>query len=105
MKTTRPTIVSLEGDVGFVNRREVRTKLLDALDGKPPLLLVDLSGCGIVDSEGLATFLSVAREVHERGGVMKFCAPTPLVERLFRVTRLCLAFEVHRDRRAALESF
>ena len=100
-----PTVVSLEGDVDFANRRDVREKLVHGLAADRPHLLVDLSGCGTVDSEGLAAFLSVAREVHARGGVMKFCSPPPFVERLFRVTRMCLAFEVHRDRRTALESF
>ncbi|HET6203814.1 MAG TPA: STAS domain-containing protein [Planctomycetota bacterium] len=101
----QPTVVSLDGDVDFASRKGVREKLLGAVGPGRPLLLVDLSGCGAVDSEGLAALLSVAQAIHERGGVMKFCSPSPFVERLFHVTRLGLVFEVHRDRRTALESF
>ncbi|HKB16494.1 MAG TPA: STAS domain-containing protein [Planctomycetota bacterium] len=100
-----PTVVSLEGDVDYANRQRVRARLLEGLGAERPLLLVDLSGCGVIDSEGLGAFLSVAREVHARGGVMKFCAPSPFVERLLRVTRLSLAYEVLPDLATGLESF
>ncbi|MGH7149832.1 MAG: STAS domain-containing protein [Planctomycetota bacterium] len=100
-----PTVVSLEGDVDFGNRQRVRARLLEALGAERPLLLIDHSACSRVDSEGLAAFLSVAREVHSRGGVIKFCSPSPLVDRLFRVTRLSLAFEVLPDLATGLESF
>jgi anti-sigma B factor antagonist len=100
-----PTVVSLEGDVDFANRQRVRSKLLEAIGAERPLLLVDLSACAVVDSEGLGAFLSVAREVHSRGGVIKFCSPFPFVEPLLRVTRLSLAFEVLPDLATGLESF
>src|SRR5262245_13458512 len=100
-----PTVVSLEGDVDFANRQRVRAKLLEAVGAERPLLLVDRSGCSLVDSERLGAFLSVAREVHARGGVIKFCAPSPFVERLLRVTRLSLAFEVLPDLATGLDSF
>lgn len=99
-----PTVVSPEGDVDFANRQRVRARLLEAVGAERPLLLVDLSGCSAVDSEGLGAFLPVAREVHARGGVIRFCSPSPFVDSLLRVTRLSLAFEVLPDLATGLES-
>jgi anti-anti-sigma factor len=99
------TVVPIEGDIDFATRGAVKSRLLAAIPEDRPLVLIDLSACGTVDSEGLAAFLSIAREVHLRGGQIKFCSPTPALDRLFRVTRLYFAFEVHADRQSALESF
>lgn len=99
------TVVALQGDLDFTTREGVKRRALLAIDGRAPNLLIDLSGARTLDSEGLAAFLSIAREIERRGGRLKFCSPPPTLERLFQVSRLDFVFEIHRDREEALASF
>ena len=76
----------------------------ESIQRETPKVLVDLSGVQFADSEGLTALLSLARMVHEKGGEVRFCSPSPAVERLFRITRLYFVFETYASREEALES-
>lgn len=66
-------------------------------------LLVDLSGCGFIDSSGLAAFVAMRERVTATPGrEFALCNPESQVRRLFELTGLDTAMSLLDSRDAAL---
>ncbi|MCL4288146.1 MAG: STAS domain-containing protein [Thermoleophilia bacterium] len=71
-------------------------------DGSTPVVL-DLSGCGFIDSSGLALIIQSWRELESRAG-MALCCAGDQVERLLRVTGAYDAISIYDSLDDALDA-
>jgi anti-anti-sigma factor len=62
----------------------------------------DLSRVTVMDSGGLSALISVKKLVEENGGRMSLFALSPMIRRLFEITKLDRVFEIHADEPGAL---
>ena len=64
--------------------------------------VVDLSRVTVMDSGALSALISVKKLVEEEGGRMNLFALSPMIRRLFEITKLDRVFEIHPDERTAV---
>jgi anti-anti-sigma factor len=76
------------------NAEEFSRELL-ALAEKRPHLLVDLGGVAMLTSIILAKFIALNGRVRSAGGRLTLFNPTPVVQQVFKVTRLDTILELH----------
>jgi anti-sigma B factor antagonist len=58
-------------------------------------VILDLGRLGVIDSCGLATLVSVGKQVRLAGGTLALCGLSEMIGRLFELTGLDQVFEVH----------
>jgi anti-sigma B factor antagonist len=64
----------------------------------------DLSRVSVMDSGGLSALISVKKLVEEQGGRMSLFALSPMIRRLFELTKLDRVFEIHDSEAQALSA-
>jgi anti-anti-sigma factor len=78
-------LVELSGEADMTSRQ-----LKDVLDaevaGRPPLLVVDLSGLTFMDSWALHTILAAARELGAAGGALALASPSQAIRRVLELS-------------------
>jgi anti-anti-sigma factor len=75
-------VLTLNGELDLASA-PVLEKQLRAIDGRDARIVVDLSGCGFIDSTGLTVIVEAAsREGHS----IALVGPTPQVRRVFEIT-------------------
>jgi anti-anti-sigma factor len=62
----------------------------------------DLEPVTVMDSCGLSMLISVKKTIECAGGRMGLASLSPMIARLFEITKLDAAFDIHSDRRTAL---
>lgn len=67
-------------------------------------IVLDLGNIEFMDSAGIGTLISCLRVVSERQGQLRLCSLSRAVRALFELMRMHRLFEVHTDRRSALNS-
>jgi anti-anti-sigma factor len=83
--------------------RELRTKYESHLAaGGRPMLVVDLVGVASALSLALGQFVMLQKFARSRGGTIIFCNVDPMVQEVFRISKLDALFEFASDRPAAL---
>ena len=87
----------LQGDVDLSRSPALRLELLNALDGKPKRLLVDLAEVSYMDSSGVATLVEALQHQRRSGGQMILCALQPRVRSIFEIARLDSVFTIVDD--------
>jgi anti-anti-sigma factor len=65
-------------------------------------LVADLSDLAYVSSMGLRSFLSVAKALQSKGGVLRLCCLKGLVKQVFEITHLMQAFAVYESVESAI---
>jgi anti-anti-sigma factor len=65
-------------------------------------LVVDLGELRYVSSMGLRSFISVAKTLQEKGGVLRLCRLNGLVKQVFEITGLLPLFSVYQSVDAAV---
>jgi anti-anti-sigma factor len=84
--------------------KELRTKYEAHLQsGGRPMIVVDLLGVAYALSTALGQFVTLQRFARSRGGTIIFCNVEPMVQEVFRISKLDALFEFANDRPAALE--
>ena len=92
------------GELDQATADTLREPLASAIAGGAEAILIDLSGCGFIDSTGLSVLLNGLRRVTRQRGRMALVCTNPTVLRLFEITRLDTTFDIHATREKALES-
>jgi anti-sigma B factor antagonist len=90
-------LLTLQGDVDLSRSPALRLELLNALDGKPKRLLVDLAEVSYMDSSGVATLVEALQHQRRSGGQMILCALQPRVRSIFEIARLDSVFTIVDD--------
>ena len=90
-------IMRITGKIDIMSSAELRSKLNDFIKSKTDLLVVDMSQVSYLDSSGLATFLEGLKGIKEYGGRMKFACMPEKIEKVLRLMKLDIVFEIVDD--------
>ncbi len=88
------TVVSVQGDVDMHRSPSLHTMLLDMIQRKPSLLVVDLAAVPYMDSSGVGTLVDCYRRVREYQGRMHLAGLQPRVRGVFEITKLDQFFTI-----------
>ena len=90
-KTTEAgvTVIAVTGDLDLFVASRLRETLLGALaGGRPPYILIDLSGLVFTDSTGLGLIIAGHKRAKARGGMLALAAVPPNTASLLRIAGL-----------------
>ena len=93
------TVLAVVGelDVGTAPRlREVLVRLA-ADTGRPPRVVLDLSGVDFLDSTGLGVLLGGAKRLRAQGGGLALARAEPQVRKVLEVTRVIEILPLHEE--------
>ncbi|HWT64886.1 MAG TPA: STAS domain-containing protein [Terracidiphilus sp.] len=65
-------------------------------------LVIDLVDLRYVSSMGLRSFVAIAQELQQKGGELRICRLTGLVQQVFEITRLNQVLHLHDSVESAL---
>lgn len=82
------SVLRLQGELDLSTREHLRHAIGSALDGHPPVLVVDLSGLGFADCAGLSILVSAQKLLMAGGSELVTIGAKPLVRRLLQLTGL-----------------
>jgi anti-anti-sigma factor len=95
-------VVSLTGELDLYNAEEARAALLEACDGEPGVLVVDLEEVRFIDSTALGVLIEARSRMADRSG-FRLAAPGLETRRALEVSGLDNHFVVHNTVAEALE--
>lgn len=87
--------VTVAGDLDLQSVPALREALLRATQRTPEVLLVDLTGVPFCDSTGMGVLATAAKRMTALGGRLVLSGVQPLPRRVFDLTGLSSAVEVH----------
>ena len=90
----RACVVTVGGEVDVYTSPALKTRLLDAIEGECPLLIVVLDGVSFIDSSGLGVLVGALRRLKERGDEMRIVCSREQVLKIFRITGLDKVFPI-----------
>jgi anti-sigma B factor antagonist len=90
-------IVRLSGEVDLSDEEQLVAMVADALGGRPPTVVVDLSGVRFMDCAGIRALLRVQRAARERDCALTVRDPQPTVERILRIVQVAVALGLPPD--------
>jgi anti-sigma B factor antagonist len=96
-------VVSLAGELDLYNAGEVRAALLEAGEGEPGVLVVDLDEVRFIDSTALGVLIEARSRMTDRNG-FRLAAPGLETRRALEVSGLDRHFLVHGTVAEALEA-
>jgi len=86
-------VATIDGDVDMASADHFERALKKALGTAD--VVIDLSACGFLDSAGLRSLVSAAREATRQGHGLALAAPTPEVTKLLGLTGISDAIPTH----------
>lgn len=104
-KQNSVTVVDVEGQLIVGNRQELKTRVLEELDGGERKFVVDFSQTGYIDSSGLGVLVSLSKKIREQGGELRLSSLNEDLRTLFELTKLDTLFRIADSREDALEGF
>ncbi len=94
---SRTMVVRMEGPLMLHTAPRVRARLHDLDERQPACLIADLRDVTDIDSSGLAALLWLHRTQVNHRCEFIVVANTPMLDRIFEVTKLCDVFDVRRE--------
>jgi anti-sigma B factor antagonist len=82
------TVVCVAGDVDMASAPALRDALQRAAEREAGPVVVDLAGCGFLDSSGLAVLVEANNRARTQGAHLALRSPNERVVRLLEVTHL-----------------
>ena len=101
-KTGKAVVVAIRGDAGMAFVGQLQQELSRVLEGKPELVVLDLTDLTFISSMGMGTLVSFRSGVGKVGGSVKLAALKPVLAEAFRRARLTEMFELFDSVDAAL---
>lgn len=97
-------VAHLGGEVDMTNAGQVRDELLTSVPNDVLALVIDLSGCGYLDSAGIEVVFDMARRLRRRRQELRLTLPasSPL-KRLLDLTEVASAAPVYETLDAAVD--
>lgn len=83
-----PGDIILSGEIDFTATPAVRERLLAAMEGGSPEIVLHLAGLDYVDSSGLALFIEARKLLAEAGRTIRIADISPQVAKIFHLTQL-----------------
>jgi anti-sigma B factor antagonist len=87
-------VLAVRGEVDVYSAPAFRDRITELLD-VDPLLVLDLTGLGFIDSTGLGVLVAGRNRSLERGGAVAFVCTQERVLKLLRITGLDAVFDIH----------
>jgi anti-anti-sigma factor len=78
----------LTGDLDLATAAEGEAAILAAEENQPPLLILDLSELGFMDSTGLRVIVSAASRARDDNRRLVLVKGPEVIQRVFEITRL-----------------
>src|SRR4051794_20119529 len=94
-KKGNAVVVAIRGDAGMASVGQLQQELSRLLEGKPELVVLDLTDLTFISSMGMGTLVNFRNEVSKAGGTVNLAALKPLLAESFRRARLTEMFEIH----------
>ncbi len=79
------TVISPQGRLDAAGVRPLEAELLAHLEAGRTQLIVDLSAVRYISSVGLRMFLTITRQAHQQGGVLRLCGLNTRVMDIFKM--------------------
>lgn len=84
----------LTGDLDLATAEEAERAILEAEDGRPHVLILDLSELAFMDSTGLRVILSASTRAQEQDRRVVLVKGPLVVQRVFEITRLAERLDI-----------
>ena len=84
--------VTVKGELDAKTVPEIRGKLDDIVEQKPPQVVLELSGLRLIDSTGVGAIVSLFKRVGANGGQLKITGVQGQPYSIFQVLRLDRVF-------------
>jgi anti-anti-sigma factor len=94
-KKGKAVVVAIRGDAGMAFVGQLQQELSRVLEGKPELVVLDLTDLAFISSMGMGTLVNFRNGVGKIGGTVKLAALKPPLAEAFRRARLTEMFEIH----------
>lgn len=101
-KKGKAVVVAIRGDAGMAFVGQLQQELSRVLEGKPELVVLDLTDLTFISSMGMGTLVNFRNGVAKGGGTVKLAALKPLLAEAFRRARLTEMFEIYESVEAAV---
>lgn len=96
-------IIGLSGEIDMHCSPELRKTLLETIEKKPPVLVVDLGDVTYIDSSGIATLVEGLKAMKRYGGKLRLVAINDNIMDLFRFAKLDRVFDTFSTVNSALK--
>ena len=84
----RRSVLRLQGELDASNRDRLHSAISSALERRPPVLVVDLSGLDFTDCAGLSVLVGAHKHLAASGHRLLITGANPAVQRLLHLTGL-----------------
>jgi len=89
------TVIEVRGDVDVHSAPALRDRLIQALDGGQPVVILDLTQLQFIDSTGLGALVAAQNHAKETGTSFRVACAIERVLKLFRITELNKVFAIY----------
>lgn len=95
-------VIVIKGEIDLYSSPVVRKQILETIDNKIPVILVDMNQVTYMDSSGVATLVEGYKQCNQYNGRFLLSGVQPEVRQVFELTRLDSVFPMYKDRQSAL---
>jgi anti-sigma B factor antagonist len=95
-------VLNVAGDVDAANAHVLREAVLGAIDDGSPVVVVDLTEVGYIDSVGLGTLVISLKHATEQRAKLRLVVTNPQIEKILKITGLQSIFEIYGDSASAI---
>lgn len=92
---TSIAVVSVTGEVDIYTADTLDERLMDLINSGRTRVVMDLTGVGFLDSTGLGVVVKTLKRVRELGGTLGLVVADDRILKVFRITGLDRAVELH----------
>lgn len=97
-------VVRLEGELDSNESLKLRPVLLDLVAKRVPMVVVNLSGLGFIDSAGIATLIECLQGTRSVDARFRLCGMNEQIRTVFEVARLDTVFRIFETEDDALKA-
>jgi len=98
----RAVVLELAGEIDMRCSIELRSKLMELFQDKPPVLVVNMTQVEFMDSSGLATLVGALKWCRRNGSQLKLVGLVQRVRNIFEISRLESIFQIYDSEAEAL---
>ena len=98
-------VIDVDGQLIVGNRRDLKQRVLDALDAGDRKFLIDFTRTGYIDSSGLGVLVSLSKKIRDEGGDLRLAGLNEDLKTLFELTKLDTLFAITDSADQALAAF
>ena len=98
------TILELKGDLDVDGAPRFQKAVEDIVDAGGRKIVVDLSQTPFMDSSGLGVLVAAHRRISAAGGSLALAQPTPILQKVFELTRTHRVFNMYDSVNSAIQA-